>query len=187
MRTNWVYKQTLNRGIIYGVVTVSKDDSGMITVIFQYDPLRVEKVRTINGRKWNNDKKYWSFPNTDGTLEKILEHACEKVGIIKDISVHSFRHSFATHLLESGTDLHYIQELLGHQSSKTTEIYTHVSTKSIGKIRSPPDGLKLKKGGYDWQNLSKRKGVLAFQPELEYPNYFGYNSKIRWISESKFV
>jgi site-specific recombinase XerD len=81
------------------------------------------------------------------TVEKILEHACEKANIRKDVSVHTLRHSFATHLLESGTDLRYIQELLGHTSSKTTEIYTHVSTKSLGKIQSPLDSLNLKKGG----------------------------------------
>ena len=83
------------------------------------------------------------------TVEKILEHACEKAGIRKDISVHTLRHSFATHLLEGGTDLRYIQELLGHTHSKTTEIYTHVSTKSLGKIQSPLDTLKLEKGGDD--------------------------------------
>ena len=63
----------------------------------------------------------------------------KRAGIAKEVSVHSFRHSFATYLLESGVDLRYIQELLGHKSSKTTEIYTHVSNKDIGKIRSPLD------------------------------------------------
>lgn len=94
----------------------------------------------------------WLFAGTMGdrhlstrTVEKILEHACEKANIKKDILVHSLRHSFATHLLESGTDLRYIQEILGHKNSKTTEIYTHVSTKSIGRIKSPLDSLNLKK------------------------------------------
>ena len=61
--------------------------------------------------------------------------------------MHSLRHSFATHLLESGVDLRYIQELRGHKSSKTTEIYTHVCNKNIGKIKSPLDSLFEKKNG----------------------------------------
>ena len=75
------------------------------------------------------------------SVEKIFRMACQKAGIKKDITLHGLRHSYATHLLEAGTDLRYIQELLGHKSSKTTEIYTHVTEKSIQKIRSPFDDL----------------------------------------------
>jgi integrase/recombinase XerD len=75
------------------------------------------------------------------SVEKIFRIACTKAGIRKKITLHGLRHSYATHLLEAGTDLRYIQELLGHKSSKTTEIYTHVTEKSIQKIRSPFDDL----------------------------------------------
>lgn len=75
------------------------------------------------------------------SVQKIFEQAQKKAGIKIDVSVHTFRHSIATHLLEAGADLRYIQELLGHQSSKTTEIYTHVSERNIGRIQSPLDSL----------------------------------------------
>ncbi len=78
---------------------------------------------------------------TERTVQRIFENAKEKAGIHKKVSVHSLRHSFATHLLEGGIDLRFIQELLGHQSSKTTEIYTHVTQKSIKSIASPLDKL----------------------------------------------
>ena len=75
------------------------------------------------------------------SLQLILKQALQKTGITKPATLHWLRHSYATHLLESGTDLRYIQELLGHSSSKTTEIYTHVSTKSLQQIKSPFDDL----------------------------------------------
>ena len=92
--------------------------------------------------------KIWLFEGqnagenySEESLAKVLKHAVLRTGIRKPVTLHWLRHSFATHLLESGTDLRYIQELLGHKSSKTTEIYTHVTEKSLQKIRSPFDDL----------------------------------------------
>jgi integrase/recombinase XerD len=78
---------------------------------------------------------------TERSVQKIFENCSIKAKINKDVSVHTLRHSFATHLLESGVDLRYIQELLGHASTKTTEIYTHVTQKNISNILSPLDKL----------------------------------------------
>ena len=78
---------------------------------------------------------------SEQSLQSVLKQALQKGNITKPVTLHWLRHSYATHLLESGTDLRYIQELLGHNSSKTTEIYTHVSTKNLQQIKSPFDDL----------------------------------------------
>jgi len=95
----------------------------------------------------------WLFPGqqagrhlTERSAQKVFEKALLQAKIHKQVSIHSLRHSFATHLLESGIDLRYIQELLGHQSVRTTERYTHVSRRDIAKIQSPLDRLT---GGED--------------------------------------
>lgn len=92
--------------------------------------------------------KEWLFynPNTfkamsSRTLQRVFNNSLSKAGIKKPLSFHSLRHSFATHLLELEVDIRYIQEMLGHASSKTTEIYTHVSVQSIQRIKNPLDEL----------------------------------------------
>ncbi len=80
---------------------------------------------------------------SSSSIQNILKIAVLKAGIQKQVTVHTLRHSFATHLLEHGTNLRYIQSLLGHSSSKTTEIYTHITTKGMDQLKSPMDLLDI--------------------------------------------
>jgi len=82
---------------------------------------------------------------SERAIELVIKKAVLDAGIQKNINLHMLRHSYATHLLEAGTNLRYIQELLGHQSLKTTQIYTHVSSLALSKVISPFDRLKINK------------------------------------------
>ena len=94
--------------------------------------------RTVN---WLFEGQAKGSRYSEKSLESVLKQSLMKAGIKKPVTLHWLRHSYATHLLESGTDLRFIQELLGHSSSRTTEIYTHVSTKSLQNIKSPYESL----------------------------------------------
>jgi site-specific recombinase XerD len=87
---------------------------------------------------WTTGTKYSSV-----SVNKIVKRAANVAKVSQPVTPHMLRHSFATHLLEDGVDLRYIQSLLGHSSSLTTEIYTHVATNHIKNIKSPLDSLNL--------------------------------------------
>lgn len=104
---------------------------------------------TITLKKYLQEYRpnYWLFEGVNRnrysatSIGKILNKGAKKAGLEKKVTPHMLRHSFATHLLEHGVDIRYIQTILGHGSSKTTEIYTHVSKESLAKIKSPLDTL----------------------------------------------
>ncbi len=93
------------------------------------------------------EPKEWLFEGPGGgqyssrSVNHFIHKYCHLAGITRHVSAHTLRHSFATHLLERGTDLRYIQTLLGHESSKTTERYTHVTKRGFDKLISPLDNL----------------------------------------------
>lgn len=115
----------------------------------RYSLLSEDMLLLLDKYKKTYHPAYWLFEGQTGgkysarSVQSILNRAKTKSGINPYATTHTLRHSFATHLLEDGVDLRYIQELLGHSSSKTTEIYTHVRKDAKLKIKSPLDGLGL--------------------------------------------
>jgi integrase/recombinase XerD len=116
-----------------------------------------DRCTILSARVWAKIEAYmviykpvdWLFEGRAGgkyddrSVQEVFTKAKIKSGINLDATCHTLRHSFATHLLEKGVDLRYIQELLGHASSRTTEIYTHITKKGWDKISSPIDFLKI--------------------------------------------
>jgi len=77
------------------------------------------------------------------SIQSMIKDVAEKAKISKRVTMHTLRHTFATHSLENGVDLRYIQSMMGHESSRTTEIYTHITTKGFDQIKSPLDNLDI--------------------------------------------
>jgi site-specific recombinase XerD len=126
-----------DRGLI--LVRLGKGNKDRTTILSEnlkddllryYSKMRFDTDYVFEGRRGKYSKK---------SVQKVLERLGKKIGI--KVHPHMLRHSFATHLLEQGTDIRYIQKLLGHSDVSTTEIYTHVSTQRLENIKSPLDNL----------------------------------------------
>jgi len=100
-----------------------------------------EYIRAYEPKEWLFAGQMKGEPYSNSSLQKVFRRAKEKAGISKRVTFHSLRHSYATHLLETGTDLRLIKELLGHKDIKTTLRYTHVSKRNLMSVRSPLDDL----------------------------------------------
>ncbi|HAL64933.1 MAG TPA: integrase [Bacteroidales bacterium] len=150
-----IYACGLRRGELLNLKPADVDSRRSLLIIKQAKG-RKDRITPISEKTIEMLREYyklyrpktWLFEGqnageqySEKSLQNVLKQALEKVRINKPVTLHWLRHSYATHLLEAGTDIRYIQELLGHKSSKTTEIYTHVSTKSLQKIKSPFDDL----------------------------------------------
>jgi integrase/recombinase XerD len=119
---------------------------------------RVDRIVPVSGKVWEKLDEYtdsyspvkYLFEGQAGgrysaeSVYRVFKTALHNAGIKKDVGVHSLRHSYATHLHETGLDIRYIQELLGHKSSRTTEIYTHVSRRNLVAVRSPIEDLDVR-------------------------------------------
>jgi len=105
------------------------------TLLRKYYTAYQPKLYLFNGAK---REKYTTI-----SVRNVLKQSAKKAGIRKHVTPHMLRHSYATHVLESGIDIRYIQTILGHNSIKTTEIYTHVSRKNVLAVKSPITEMQL--------------------------------------------
>jgi integrase/recombinase XerD len=153
-----IYSGGLRRGELLNLFLIDIDSKRMMITVRagkgmkdRQVPLSVNILEMLRNYYLRYKPKEYVFEGQDGgryserSLELVLKKSVRKAGIKRNINLHMLRHSYATHLLEAGTDLRYIQELLGHKSPKTTQIYTHVSREALGRIESPFDRLNIKK------------------------------------------
>jgi site-specific recombinase XerD len=119
---------------------------------------RIDRIVPVSEKVWDKIDEYipgyrpreYLFEGQTGgrysseSVYRVFKDALLKAGIKKDVGVHSLRHSYATHLHENGLDIRYIQVLLGHKSTRTTEIYTHVSRRNLIQVRSPIEDMDVR-------------------------------------------
>ena len=111
-----------------------------------YVPLMNNYLATYKPKQWFVEGPDGG-PYSSSSVRNMLRKSCKRAGIHKEVTPHTLRHSFATHLLEQGVDVRYIQELLGHSRPETTMIYTHITRQDLQKIESPLDVLARKLQG----------------------------------------
>ena len=152
-----IYSCGLRRSEITNILLPDLDrDRGVLHI--REGKGRVDRIVPVSGKVWEKLDEYidgfhpskYLFEGQSGgrysaeSVYRVFKQALHKAGIKKDVGVHSLRHSYATHLHESGLDIRYIQELLGHKSTRTTEIYTHVSRRNLVQVRSPIEDMDVK-------------------------------------------
>lgn len=152
-----IYSCGLRRSEITNIKLTDLDrDRGVLHV--KEGKGRVDRIVPVSGKVWEKLDEYidgyhpvkYLFEGQLGgrysaeSVYRVFKQALSASGVKKDVGVHSLRHSYATHLHESGLDIRYIQELLGHRSTRTTEIYTHVSRRNLVVIRSPIEDMDVK-------------------------------------------
>jgi integrase/recombinase XerD len=152
-----IYSCGLRRSEITNILITDLDRERSILHIRQGKG-RVDRIVPVSQKVWEKVDQYISgftpgkylFEGQTGerysseSVYRVFKQAMVNAGIKKDVGVHSLRHSYATHLHESGLDIKYIQELLGHKSTRTTEIYTHVSRRNLAGLRSPIEDLDVR-------------------------------------------